>query len=118
MLNPDGVILGHYRLSSTGRDLNRMWKAPTKYTPEIYNIKKYLVDLSRSKSIKMVVDIHGHSRQKNAFFFGCPSLRGGECSFKEFPYLMSQIDSSFRFENCSFKMESSKAGTMRQMLFD
>jgi murein tripeptide amidase MpaA len=30
MLNPDGVIIGNYRCSLAGRDLNRRWKKPKK----------------------------------------------------------------------------------------
>jgi len=30
MLNPDGVIVGNYRCSLTGRDLNRNYKTPLK----------------------------------------------------------------------------------------
>ncbi len=28
MLNPDGVVLGNYRTSYTGNDLNRKWQEP------------------------------------------------------------------------------------------
>ena len=73
MLNPDGVKSGNYRLSFTGRDLNRMWQAPTKFVPEILNLKRYLFNLNKTKKILMMIDIHGHSRQKNVFFYGCNS---------------------------------------------
>lgn len=29
MMNPDGVILGNYRCSLAGFDLNRVWEAPS-----------------------------------------------------------------------------------------
>ncbi len=31
MMNPDGVINGNYRCSLAGCDLNRRWKAPSKF---------------------------------------------------------------------------------------
>jgi len=43
MLNPDGVILGNYRWSLSGQDLNRQWIAATsRVFPEIYNTKLML----------------------------------------------------------------------------
>jgi murein tripeptide amidase MpaA len=40
MLNPDGVILGNYRCSLAGHDLNRQWVEPRKYTfQEIFATK-------------------------------------------------------------------------------
>ena len=32
MLNPDGVILGNYRCSVVGVDLNRQWAEPSQVT--------------------------------------------------------------------------------------
>jgi len=41
MLNPDGVIIGNYRCSLAGQDLNRQWRDPLKHLcPEIYEAKK------------------------------------------------------------------------------
>jgi len=40
MLNPDGVIIGNYRCSLSGKDLNRQWLDPRKYQfPEICAVK-------------------------------------------------------------------------------
>ncbi len=40
MLNPDGVIVGNYRCSLAGQDLNRQWRDPQKHLfPEIYETK-------------------------------------------------------------------------------
>ena len=41
MLNPDGVIVGNYRCSLTGLDLNRQWANPSvKAAPEIAAMKE------------------------------------------------------------------------------
>jgi len=43
MLNPDGVIVGNYRCSLAGQDLNRQWKDPIKHLfPEIYATKEVI----------------------------------------------------------------------------
>jgi len=40
MLNPDGVIVGNYRCSLSGLDLNRQYAAPSvKAFPEVFAIK-------------------------------------------------------------------------------
>jgi len=40
MLNPDGVIVGNYRCSLSGLDLNRQWIAPSsKQCPENFSTK-------------------------------------------------------------------------------
>ena len=37
VLNPDGVVVGNYRCSLAGLDLNRMWRDPSRrLTPPIY----------------------------------------------------------------------------------
>ena len=44
MLNPDGVIHGHYRNNILGKDLNRMWQDPRdNETPTIYYLKKFIM---------------------------------------------------------------------------
>jgi len=75
MLNPDGVIVGNYRCSLGGYDLNRQWLNPsTKLSPEIYSIKEMIKKTLECRKIELFVDIHGHSRQKNLFIFGCSKM--------------------------------------------
>jgi hypothetical protein len=74
MLNPDGVINGNNRTSLSGHDLNRNWRCPDpKRHPTIFYLKELsqnLVDRT-SHDVLMYLDIHGHSRQKGAFTYGC-----------------------------------------------
>ena len=42
-MNPDGVVIGNYRNSTAGVDLNRQWINPEpKFHPEVYNVKKLM----------------------------------------------------------------------------
>lgn len=64
MLNPDGVIHGNYRCSLAGCDLNRRWKKPIKKIhPSVYYMKDMIRNLSKEREIKLIVDLHGHSRK-------------------------------------------------------
>jgi murein tripeptide amidase MpaA len=72
MLNPDGVIVGNYRCSLTGLDLNRQWQNPNaKLSTEIYAMKEMIRKTLECRQIHLFIDIHGHSRQSNLFLYGC-----------------------------------------------
>lgn len=63
MLNPDGVIVGNYRCSLTGLDLNRQWQSPSiKQSPEIFAMKEMVRSTLECREIIAFIDIHGHSR--------------------------------------------------------
>jgi len=71
MLNPDGVIVGNYRCSLSGLDLNRQWQTPSiKLSPEIFAMKEMVRKTLECREIHLFVDIHGHSRAKNLFTYG------------------------------------------------
>jgi len=75
MLNPDGVITGNYRSSLGGYDLNRQYLTPTmRCSPEIYAMKDMIKKTLECRKIELYVDIHGHSRCKNLFIYGCSKL--------------------------------------------
>ena len=45
MVNPDGVVQGHYRTNLFGKDLNRKWDSPelvSSYVPEVALITKFI----------------------------------------------------------------------------
>ena len=63
MLNPDGVIVGNYRCSLSGLDLNRQWTAPSSKTcPENFSVKMMMRKTLESRDILFYCDYHGHSR--------------------------------------------------------
>jgi murein tripeptide amidase MpaA len=60
MLNPDGVIIGNYRCSLSGLDLNRQWITPSqKICPELHATKVMMRKTQDSRDIK------------NLFMYGC-----------------------------------------------
>jgi predicted deacylase len=92
MLNPDGVIVGNYRTSLAGVDLNRKWNQPD---PSIYPT------ISAAKSLihKAVafIDLHGHSKKEGFFMYG-NHIRRGDSNYwplRFLPMLLSKINPNF-----------------------
>ncbi|CAI2375593.1 unnamed protein product [Moneuplotes crassus] len=114
MLNPDGVILGNYRCSLSGQDLNRQWIGPTsRMFPEIYNTKLMFKKTLESRQIFLYIDCHGHSRKKNIFMYGCKSNDQTDKTMKVFPYMMSESNGSFSFDDCNFNVQKDRESTGR-----
>lgn len=85
MLNVDGVIIGNYRTSLSGNDLNRQYSQPEKRLhPEVCSLKNVIKHLTfgkkkdasqggieiKEEDIFAFIDIHGHSLKKNVFMYG------------------------------------------------
>ena len=82
MLNPDGVIHGHYRNNILGKDLNRMWKDPRdNVTPTIYYLKK-LISINRPF---FFCDFHGHSNMPNCALYCCSPSKKKKNKFFNIP---------------------------------
>ena len=91
MLNPDGVIVGNYRCSLTGRDLNRNYKTMLKDAfPSIWHTREMVRKLLHEREVILYCDLHGHSRRKNMFIYG-NTLNDNPESSRIFPYLLSKI---------------------------
>jgi hypothetical protein len=93
MLNPDGVIHGNYRCSLAGVDLNRRYQEPhVGLHPTIHAFRQWMSVQQQSNSnrtnsvgvaagassgggVMMYLDIHGHSKKKNVFVYGCDLLQ-------------------------------------------
>ena len=104
MINPDGVIHGNYRCSLSGRDLNRRWTKPSKdLFPEVYYIKNQVLDISKNRPVKMIIDLHGHSQKKKVFMYGCnDKFHPHKCRL--FPYVLSKVSKHFEFNFCNFSI--------------
>jgi len=91
MLNPDGVINGNYRCALCGGDLNRRWKTPSKILhPIIYHAKKMIQEVHAEREVLLFVDLHGHSRKKDIFMYGCNIQKKPE-ETRIFPYILGKI---------------------------
>ena len=123
-LNPDGVISGNYRNSIAGVDLNRQWINPDEeFHPEIYHLKQHLTYLTKDEKRQLWIycDIHGHSKKKNSFFYGCnTAANGGFLSWtivRLLPRIFAQKTHMFNFKDCRFKVEPYKVGTGRVVVW-
>ena len=82
MLNPDGVIHGHYRNNILGKDLNRMWQDPREnVTPTIYYLKK-LISINKPF---FFCDFHGHSNMPNCALYCCSPPKKKKNKFFNLP---------------------------------
>lgn len=61
--------------------------------------------------VALFVDIHGHSRKKNIFMYGCTCDTGtknsskGNAMIKAFPFLLTQVNKYTSYKDCKFAME-------------
>eukprot|EP00347_Sterkiella_histriomuscorum_P013611 403364056 len=120
MLNPDGVIVGNYRCSLSGQDLNRQWISPNPRShPEIHGVKQMMRKTIESRDIFLYCDFHGHSRSKNAFMYGCKNDNSKDKKLKErvFPLMFSKLSDQFSFEGCSFNIQKQKESTARVVIW-
>jgi murein tripeptide amidase MpaA len=118
MVNVEGVILGNYRTNAKGYDLNRNWRSPAvEAQPEVVAIKKYLQRINKENEISLVLDLHGHSRAFNSFFYG---VDNGKDKLKEnvklFPYFCSKKMKQIAFVQCCFNVSEAKKNTARAVL--
>ncbi|KAF7224809.1 cytosolic carboxypeptidase 2 isoform X2 [Nothobranchius furzeri] len=117
MLNPDGVVVGNYRCSLAGRDLNRNYKTLLKDSfPCVWHTRDMVKRLMADTEVLLYCDFHGHNRKNNVFMYGCSSRGDASLTLKErvFPLMMSKNASNkFSFKSCKFRVEKNKEGTGR-----
>ena len=124
MLNPDGVVHGNYRCSLSGMDLNRRYASPSPILhPTIFSMRQLLATTQSSRGTLLFVDMHGHSRKKNAFLYGCD--HGSNCLEQRlfprvFPRLLHNVfrcdrpaDGYYSYQDCDFHVRKGKEGTGR-----
>lgn len=64
----------------------------------------------------MVIDLHGHTQKRQAFFFGCND-KNQPHKCRLFPYLLSKISQNYDFNSCNFAIDKCKLSTARITLF-
>ncbi|XP_037918827.1 uncharacterized protein LOC119656542 isoform X4 [Hermetia illucens] len=121
MLNPDGVIVGNTRCSLTGKDLNRQYRTVIRETyPSIWYTKAMLKRLIEDCGVAMYCDMHAHTRKHNVFIYGCENKKSPDKKLCEQVYplmLHKNIADKFSFECCKFKIQRSKEGTGRIVMW-
>ena len=133
MINTDGVIIGNYRTSMAGNDLNRRYVKPDfRLHPTVVAIKQLASDLiygpeeDAKKAMKdepipfnedilAFVDMHGHSRKKNVFIYGPqePLHSDKYLRMRIIPKLLAEETQKFRYHSCRFRLEQSKLKAAR-----
>ncbi|NXH18810.1 CBPC2 carboxypeptidase, partial [Bucco capensis] len=121
MLNPDGVVVGNSRCSLAGRDPNRAYGMglPGSF-PGVWHLRALVERLLLEQEVVLYCDFHGHSRKNNVFMYGCDgggSTRTRLCQ-RVFPLMLSKnAPDKFSFPSCKFKVQKSKAGTGRVVMW-
>ncbi|XP_070199558.1 cytosolic carboxypeptidase 2-like isoform X1 [Littorina saxatilis] len=122
MLNPDGVIVGNYRCSLAGRDLNRNYKTVLKDSyPSVWHTKNMIRKLVQERDIIVYCDLHGHSRRQNVFIYGCENKLNTNKRLHErvFPCMLNKnAPDRFSYDACKFKVQKSKEGTGRIVMWN
>ncbi|KAL3668215.1 hypothetical protein V7S43_007076 [Phytophthora oleae] len=128
MLNPDGVIHGNYRCSLAGTDLNRRWLNPSsELHPTIFATKNMLLAVCKTRPVSLYCDLHGHSRKKNIFLYGCrpfnPGSRIEAARVRLFPHILCKTSDCarggfFSFGDCTFSVSASKKGAGRVVVWN
>ncbi|XP_068795329.1 cytosolic carboxypeptidase 3 isoform X3 [Struthio camelus] len=122
MLNPDGVIVGNHRCSLAGQDLNRKYKSNLKdFYPSIWYTRNMIKRVMEERDILLYCDLHGHNRKKNVFLYGCERKQQAKAPNlhpRVFPLLLSKIcPDKFSFPDCRFRVQKSKEGTGRVVMW-
>ncbi|XP_008335725.1 cytosolic carboxypeptidase 2 [Cynoglossus semilaevis] len=118
MLNPDGVVVGNYRCSLVGRDLNRNYKTTLRDSfPCVWHTRNMVKRLMAEMDVVLYCDFHGHNRKNNVFMYGCSNKSDAaslKLQEKVFPLMMSKnMNNKFSFRSCKFRVQKSKEGTGR-----
>ncbi|KAB0341322.1 hypothetical protein FD754_018248 [Muntiacus muntjak] len=122
MLNPDGVIVGNYRCSLAGRDLNRNYTSLLKESfPSVWYTRNMIRRLMEKREVILYCDLHGHSKKENIFMYGCDGSDRCKALYLQqriFPLMLSKnCPNKFSFSSCKFNIQKSKEGTGRVVMW-
>jgi len=118
MVNPDGVVAGHYKSSFAGHDLNKIFLIPNKKLhPVIYHIQN-LVASSKDK-IFSYIDLQGHVKKKCTFIYGpeFPLHNQNYFKIRALPKILDTLSEDFRFHSCMFHVNKHNERTARVVLY-
>ena len=103
MINPDGVIRGHFRTDGFGRNLNRYYGDPHPIEqPSVFAICQLINYFQNDKRIFFFCDFHAHSSYKNHFFYGNSLGFILQVEARAFAKIMEINNLSFGYNCCVF----------------
>ncbi len=74
-MNPDGSVRGHLRTNAAGKNLNRVWHAPTlEESPEVYAVLQRM----HETGVALCLDVHGDEALPYNFIAGSDGVEGVE----------------------------------------
>ena len=121
MLNPDGVVVGNYRCSLSGRDLNRNYHSKMKDSyPTVWHTRSMVKRFCQEREVVMFCDLHGHSRKHNIFIYGCDNLDDPASRLRSrvFPrMLFKNAPDMFSYNSSRFVVQKSKENTGRVVMW-
>eukprot|EP01039_Chlorochromonas_danica_P010176 gene10176-11260_t len=111
MINPDGVIHGNTRCSLAATDLNRRFRdANPSLHPEVVAVRDLIRQTAQRRPVLLYLDLHGHSRNKNVFLYGCdPTLCVVPTGASTIPSSSSNVGISFMSSTSSAAGEDETA---------
>lgn len=122
MLNPDGVIIGNFRTSYSGKDLNRQFFTADKLVyPEICALNELALQLKQQykNRFEYYFDLHSHSTRTGLFCYG-PEHQiwsGYYLRCRAFAKLLERSDEMFSYRSSIFTISEHKKTTGRAKMF-
>lgn len=113
MLNPDGVVRGHFRSDTFGVNLNRAYDnpSPTRH-PSVFAVKAVLRQMAalltplpsepKSKGLWMYLDLHAYSARQGCYLLGNTLVTHREAKTLAFTHLAQLYNPQFNVGACSF----------------
>uniref|UniRef100_A0A7M5X5T7 Peptidase M14 domain-containing protein n=1 Tax=Clytia hemisphaerica TaxID=252671 RepID=A0A7M5X5T7_9CNID len=78
--------------------------------------------LQEEREVVLYCDLHGHSRKKNIFVYGCENKQeklSTRLNTRLFPYILAKnAPDKFSFTNCRFRVQKNKEGTGRVVMWN
>ena len=90
--------------------------------PSVHALRRMLTQKKAKGRTLIYCDLHGHSKKLNSFVYGCnTAANGGFSSWTKvrlLPRLIASLTPRFHYNECTFRIEASKLGTGRIVLWN
>eukprot|EP00754_Rhynchopus_humris_P051032 Rhum_TRINITY_DN92_c0_g1::Rhum_TRINITY_DN92_c0_g1_i1::g.195::m.195 len=107
VVNPDGVLRGHSRNDSKGRNLNRYYGSPLEDMPSAAAVRKLFVALHATGRLFCYIDMHAHHGKRGMFFYGnAHDTPESQAESQAIPFLLSRRNRHFDYEGSNFSQRN------------